>query len=90
MNQEKKDNSSKVKELLEQIKDKFKNKKYKQIEFTEINELLEENTVEANRIKQIIRFVQLGSKVHVEKMEFKAFQKELRGMIEDGYLIPLD
>ena len=90
MNQEKKDNSSKVKELLEQIKDKFKNKKYKEIEFTEINELLEENTVEANRIKQIIRFIQLGSKVHVEKMEFKAFQKELRGMIEDGYLIPLD
>jgi uncharacterized protein YdeI (YjbR/CyaY-like superfamily) len=90
MNQEKKDNSSKVKELLEQIKDKFKNKKYKEIQFTEINELLEENTVEANRIQQIIRFIQLGSKVHVEKMEFKAFQKELRGMIEDGYLIPLD
>ena len=90
MNQEKKDNSSKVKELLDQIKHKFKNKNYREIEFTEINELLEENTVEANRIQQVIRFIQLGSKVHVEKMEFKAFQKELRGMIEDGYLIPLD
>jgi hypothetical protein len=90
MNQEKKDNSSKVKELLDQIKHKFKNKNYREIEFTEINELLEENTVEANRIQQIFRFIQLGSKVHVEKMEFKAFQKELRGMIEDGYLIPLD
>ena len=74
MKQEKKDdNSSKVKELLEQIKDKFKHKKYKEIEFAEINELLEENTVEANRIQQVIRFIQLGSKVHVEKMEFKAF-----------------
>ena len=91
MKQEKKDhNSCKVKELLEQIKDKFKSKKYGEIEFTEINELLEENTVEANRIQQIFRFIQLASKVHVEKMEFKAFQKELRGMIEDGYLIPLD
>ena len=46
MKQEKKDhNSGKVKELLEQIKDKFKSKNYAEIDFTEINELLEENTV---------------------------------------------
>jgi len=73
MNQEKKDNRVKVNGLLEQIKDKFTKKNYGEIEFTEVNELLEENTVEANRIKQILRFVQLGSKFHLEKMEFKAF-----------------
>jgi len=73
MNQEKKDNRVKVNGILEQIKDKFTKKNYGEIEFTEVNELLEENTVEANRIKQILRFVQLGSKFHLEKMEFKAF-----------------
>ena len=75
MNQEKKkdDDSSKAKEILEQIKHKFKVKNYREIDLTEMNELLEENTLEANRIKQILRFIELGSKFHAEKMEFKAF-----------------
>jgi len=65
MNQEKKDNRVNVNGLLEQIKDKFTKKNYGEIEFTEVNELLEDNTVEANRINQILRFVQLGSKFHL-------------------------
>ena len=74
MDQEKKDSSSKMNEILNQIKHKFKVKNYREIEFTaEITELLEENTVEANKIKQIFRFIQLGSRFHVEKMEFTAF-----------------
>lgn len=74
MNQEKKDNSGRLNEILKEIKHKFKVKNYREIEFTaEMKELLEENTVEANRMKQIFRFIQLGSKFHVEKMEFIAF-----------------